>query len=206
MGSGSALVAAAGLDRRDVGYDLDDEYVGIARRRVHEACAAKQMATARISPLVKRAIADGESAPKLAARVVEDAGFEIRARQRRIPATGVTVDLVAGDAHGDVWYFAVAGAFTTFREGLRTDDVWRALGRAHAIRRARGDVPLVLLTPRRPKQASEGDDALRAAGPDAFFDVIELLHDDDVAHLAAYAAGGKSGPRRHFWSATELTR
>jgi len=34
MGSGSTLVAAAGLDRRYVGYDLDPDYVAIARRRV----------------------------------------------------------------------------------------------------------------------------------------------------------------------------
>ena len=34
MGSGSALVAAARLGRRYVGYDLDPEYVEIARRRV----------------------------------------------------------------------------------------------------------------------------------------------------------------------------
>ena len=34
MGSGSALVAAARLGRRYVGYDLDPSYVEIARRRV----------------------------------------------------------------------------------------------------------------------------------------------------------------------------
>ena len=37
MGSGSALVAAARLGRRYVGYDLDADYVDIARRRVQEA-------------------------------------------------------------------------------------------------------------------------------------------------------------------------
>ncbi|MFP4513564.1 MAG: DNA-methyltransferase, partial [Acidimicrobiales bacterium] len=36
MGSGSALVAAAGLDRRYVGYDTDPDYIAIARRRVAE--------------------------------------------------------------------------------------------------------------------------------------------------------------------------
>ena len=139
---------------------------------------------------------------------MEAAGFEIRARQRRIARTGVTVDLVASDAHGDVWYFAVAGAFTMFRAGLlRTDDVWRALGRAHAVRTARGDVPLVLLTPKRPKQPSEGDDALRAAGPDAYFDVLELLADEDVERLACYAAGdGTRRPRPGFWSAADVSR
>ena len=37
MGSGSTLVAAAGLGRRYVGYDLDATYVEIARRRVAAA-------------------------------------------------------------------------------------------------------------------------------------------------------------------------
>ena len=37
MGSGSALVAAARLGRRYVGYDLDASYVELARRRVEEA-------------------------------------------------------------------------------------------------------------------------------------------------------------------------
>ena len=36
MGSGSALVAAAGLRRRYVGYDLDESYVELARRRVDD--------------------------------------------------------------------------------------------------------------------------------------------------------------------------
>jgi len=36
MGSGSALVAAARLGRCYIGYDLDDSYVDLARRRVQE--------------------------------------------------------------------------------------------------------------------------------------------------------------------------
>src|SRR4029077_1571039 len=39
MGSGSALVAAARLGRRYIGYDLDPDYIEIARRRVAEATA-----------------------------------------------------------------------------------------------------------------------------------------------------------------------
>ena len=40
MGSGSTLVAAAKWQRRYAGYDLDGEYVGIARRRVAEEVEA----------------------------------------------------------------------------------------------------------------------------------------------------------------------
>ena len=43
MGSGSALVAAARLGRRYVGYDLDPTYVELARRRVGEALATTAM-------------------------------------------------------------------------------------------------------------------------------------------------------------------
>src|SRR5262249_7010585 len=138
MGSGSALVAAAGLDRRYIGYDLDPDYVDIARRRVYEAIDVRQEAATAIAPSVKQSPEDGERALSLAARVLGADGFEAAARQRRIARTGVVVDLVACDAHGDEWYFAVAGSSTMFRAGLlRTDDVWRALGRAHAIRTAR---------------------------------------------------------------------
>ena len=41
MGSGSALVAAARLGRRYIGYDLDESYVDIARRRVEERAPAR---------------------------------------------------------------------------------------------------------------------------------------------------------------------
>ncbi len=42
MGSGSALVAAALLDRRYVGYDLDDTYVALARERVAVALRERE--------------------------------------------------------------------------------------------------------------------------------------------------------------------
>ena len=42
VGSGSALVAAALLGRRYIGYDLDPEYIDIARRRVAEALDSRQ--------------------------------------------------------------------------------------------------------------------------------------------------------------------
>ena len=54
MGSGSALVAAARLGRRYIGYDLDAAYVDIARRRVDEALAAPaepgELPTSEASP------------------------------------------------------------------------------------------------------------------------------------------------------------
>ena len=53
----------------------------------------------------------------------------------------------------------------------------------------------------------EGDRALRAAGPKAFFDAIEMLDEDGRARLAQYCAVGAvpGGPLAGFWTARELT-
>jgi site-specific DNA-methyltransferase (adenine-specific) len=195
MGSGSALVAAARLGRRYVGYDLDAGYVEIARRRVADAAAE--------SPAHH---GDGRAASTLAEEVLVRAGFEIQQRGRRIRKTGVTVDFVATDAAGDPWFFDVPGGFTSYRGGLlRSDTVWRSLGRASALEATRGDVPLVFLTTHLPKRPGEGDTALRAAGPDTVFDVIGLLSVDGVERLARYARGGaRRSPLPGFWPPGDL--
>ena len=80
------------------------------------------------------------------------------------------------------------------------DTVWRTLGRAAALRGARGDIPLVVLTSHLPNRASEGDTVLRAAGPDTLFDVVELLQPDARKRLGEYADGGHSTrPLTGFW-------
>ena len=87
MGSGSALLAAARLGRRYVGYDVDAGYVETARRRVE----------AEGRPATPPAGA-GQTAARLAVDALAEAGFEIVAQHRRIPGTGVTVDAVGRDA------------------------------------------------------------------------------------------------------------
>jgi site-specific DNA-methyltransferase (adenine-specific) len=200
MGSGSALVAAALLGRRYVGYDLDAGYVDIARQRVENALRVQSEtpSTVRTAPPGL----DGAGASQHAERCLGDAGFTITGRRRRVRGTGVAVDLVALDGSGDTWFFDVPGSFTTHRGGLaRTDAVWRALGRACALRVARGDVPLVLLTTELPRRGSEGDRALRAAGRDVVFDVVDLRSGDGLERLRSYAAGGLTGePRPGFWT------
>ena len=198
MGSGSAMVAAVTLGRRYAGYDLDPAYVELARRRVAVATAAAS---------VDDRVAE-KGAGRLAEESLVEAGFEVIARNRRVPKTGVTVDFEAADAAGEIWYFDVVGAFLSQRGGmLRNDAVWKALGRAAAVRGRRPSVPFVLLTTHLPTRPSEGDTALRAAGPDAIFDVIGLLSTEDKGRLGRYAAGRHSKePLAGFWSPSDLAR
>jgi modification methylase len=199
MGSGSALVAAARLGRRYVGYDLDPDYVAIAERRVKETLAEREAPR-------HRAIRDGKSAKELAEEVLVAAGFTVTGRERRVPNTGVRVSFEAGDAAGATWWFDVCGPFTSYRGGmLRSDVVWRSLGRAHSLR-GRG-VPLVLLTTELPRRGTEGDAALRAAGPQAFFDVIGVLSEEDRLRLARYGRGEATAePHVGFWTASDVGR
>jgi len=199
MGSGSSLVAAARLGRRYVGYDLDASYIEIARQRVATELAEEQTTETPATDA-------GKPAQKLADQILEEAGFTITDRNRRIRKTGVTINFVATDANGATWFFDVAGAFTTYRGGLlRSEMVWKTLGRAFALKAARATTPLVVLTTYVPRQPSEGDTALRAAGPDALFDVIDMLSPDSLDRLQRYAKGGfTESPQPGFWTAQEV--
>ena len=196
MGSGSALVAAARLGRRYAGYDLDESYVEIARQRVGELRSADPTAMTVV----------GKSAHDIAREVLEVAGFRVVKTDQRIPKTGVTVDLVALDGADARWFFDVPGANTSHRGGmLRSDVVWKALGRASALRGQVADVPIVFLTTNLPRRPSEGDTALRAAGPSAFFDAIDLRSDEACERLSRYAKGGfVCDPQPGFWTPHDL--
>ena len=55
-----------------------------------------------------------------------------------------------------------------------------------------------------PKHRSEFDMALRAAGPSAMFDVIDVFDDDALERLAAYGSGVVE-PLPGFWYPEDLT-
>jgi site-specific DNA-methyltransferase (adenine-specific) len=208
MGSGSTLVAASRLGRRYAGYDLDPAYVAIARGRVAaEGAPITESASAHSATV----LGEGKAAKRLAEEALEAAGFEILAKDRRLPRTGVVVSVVAADAAGRRWFFDVPGPFTTYRGGLlRSETVWRALGRAAALQSSRHEedgtaVPYVLLSTQLPKRPSEGDTALRAAGPSHVFDVIDLLSVSALERLSAYAhATTAPAPQQGFWQARDL--
>lgn len=204
MGSGSTLVAAARLGRRYVGYDLEQEYVDIAKARVDQVPSPAEADAEE--DFERKATREGKAAQKLARQVLEDAGFTIAGTNQRIPGTGVTVSFVADDDSGASWFFDVSGPFASRRGGLlRTDTVWRSLGKAHALRGGAPGVPIVFLTTELPRPQSEGDKALRAAGPDAFFDAVAMLSAEDRERLERYAKGGFRGdPQPGFWTEEEL--
>jgi modification methylase len=224
MGSGSALVAAAKVGRRFVGYDLDPDYVELARRRLETVTAGPggsrpsrraskgRVATPPPAPdedFQARASREGKAAQAIAEQVLREANFSIVRRNHRLRRLGLTVNIVATDAEGQNWFFDVTGAFTTTRGGLvRTDTVWRCLGRAHVLANNPPDdasTPLIFLTSHLPKRGSEGDTALRAAGRGSFFDAIEMLSDEGRQRLEHYAQGGHHhDPLPGFWTKEDL--
>lgn len=206
MGSGSTLVAAAQLGRRYAGYDLDPAYVEIARQRVTDVLGA---------PIEPAAPGATEQLPaaRWARHVLEEtslleAGFTVTALNQKVPRTGAAVSIVAIDARGTEWWFDVAGTNASYRGGLsRADTAWRTLGRAHALRSRREGRPYVVLTTQIPRPSSEAGMALRSAGPEAVFDVVDLGSADARARLAAYARGGHAlMPLAGFWTAADLAR
>lgn len=225
MGSGSTLVAASKVGRRYVGYDLDPAYVQIARTRVravemrYEKPAPSHRRSARSAipapctteigddDFQARATREGKAAQAIAERVLENAGFTIVGRNARLRGFGLTVNFVAADADEVPWYFDVSGAFTTTRGGLlRSDTVWKCLGRAHVLAN-KGRAPVVFLTSHLPRRGSDGDIALRAAGMDAFFDAMEMLSDEGRWRLETYAEGGRHEiPLAGFWTEEDIDR
>lgn len=193
MGSGSTLVAASQLSRRFIGYDLDPHFVALAKERV-----------AQEGTPVDLAVDDGLSANALCCDALETAGFDILAKGKRIPKTALSVDAVARDATGAEWIVDVAGSATSYRAGVtRLETVLRSLGRLSVLRGRLGtDARLLLLTTCLPEAKSEADSALRAAGPQLVFDVIDVSDADARARLAQYAAGSTQLPG--FWSPSDL--
>ena len=154
MGSGTTLVAAIKRGRRPVGYDLEVEYVDIARERVaaekeyQRKIASTRPATGEESPessappsvdpsdhFQARATKEGKAAQQIAQHTLEAAGFTVEKRSYRVKGTGAQFNVLVADTAGNPWYVDVSGAFTTTRGGLRrTDTVWKTLGRALVLR------------------------------------------------------------------------
>jgi hypothetical protein len=148
--------------------------------------------------------ADGTSAAVLARNALEAAGFSAPRANRRLRGLGMAVTFSAEDATGRTWYFDLAGVNSAYRGGMaRSETVWRTLGRAHVMA-ANGIGPLVVLTTQLPREGSEADRSLRAAGPGGIFDAVELTSARDLTRLRVYAAGRSGPPLPGFWSASDI--
>jgi site-specific DNA-methyltransferase (adenine-specific) len=192
MGSGSTLVAASRLRRRYVGYDLDPGYVDLAQHRVSEEGEPYPFDDGR-----------GAGSKDRIAEVLAAAGFTGgEGPGVRLKGTGLVVHDVVTDATGGRWVIELGGSFVRYRGGLNSvDAVWRTLGRAHALRGV-GERVLVV-TSALPKHRSEFDLALRAAGPAAVFDFIDVFDAEALARLEAYAAGAAT-QLPGFWYPEDL--
>lgn len=211
LGSGSTAVAAVRTGRRYAGYDTDAGYVEMARQRVGKEKGDRlaDRYPTLFSPvddhLQPRPPEDGKAAQALAVDILQEAGFTIRHRKHRIPGVGLTVDLVAEDAHGGAWYVDVTGAFTSTGAGLiRAETLWKCVGRVGVLA-ALEISPVVLISSGLPPRRSSGDRALRAIGPGGIHDVIAMLCAADRQRLAQYARGGhRLRPLPGFWTPAEL--
>lgn len=221
LGSGTTLVAAARTGRRGVGYDLSQEYVDIASQRYvaeidrpkYSATAAEQLPFELIAPefrveaFTARATTAGKKASDLAREVVEKAGFTILAENPKLRGAGVQFTFTAEDDSGEnLYYVDVAGAFTTVRPGmLRSDVLWKTIGKAHILAGREAGARLLVLTSHLPKAATPGFQALRAVGPWSIFDVIEMFDPAAVTRLEAYGSGAAE-PLTGFWDEGDLER
>ena len=222
VGSGTTLVAAERSGRRSVGYDTDPAYVDIAAGRLlaererpkyhtYEGFQAELdselfdglTTDEKREHFQARATRDGKKAQDLALAVLEGAGFQVCKEGVKLAKYGVQFNFEVVDAEGRPFYVDVSGAFTTARPGLiRTDTLWKTLGRAHVLHSSPDIHRLLILTSNLPHAGSPGDKALRAVGPGSVFDAIEMFDPAGQDRLAAYAQGSPQVPG--FWNESEL--
>ncbi len=229
MGSGSTLVAAARTGRVGVGYDLEPEYVELAERRIatererrsriaeiESAVSQQQELELQVELMSgldnddrpeyfqRRAVKDGKKAQDIARARLEERGFLIEEKPK-ISKIGIQFNFLATTSDGaGQFYIDVSGAFTTSRPGLlRTDTLWKLLGRVHVLRSHDPDARVLVLTSNLPRRNSEGDKALRTVGWESVFDAIELYDPAGLGRLERYGAG-ETTPQPGFWTAREL--
>ena len=109
----------------------------------------------------------GLAAVDVAEHVLQVGRFRRDRERSRAVAQGVQVSYRALDRRQRPWFFEVVGGYTTGSAGLRTDALWRALGRAAVAREHEPKAQFVLLATAPVVGGSPAGAAVRAAtGPD----------------------------------------
>ena len=130
----------------------------------------------RVEHFQARATKEGKKAQDLAKEVLTEAGFEIIDEKVKVKGTGLQLNFLVTDQAGEYSYYVdMSGAFTSSRPGLmRTDTLWKMLGRAHVLKTARPDTPVILMT-------AHGSEDLAAAalreGAVSYLPKRNLVHD-----------------------------
>ena len=162
MGSGSTAIAAlrtpgtTGLRHRRPAYEYGPETVSrpsestsaggtAARPSGSTSPPSPPRMPMRISRRVRSEKADSpRTSPSSSSR---SCGFENIHAGVQAPRAWIELNYIATDKSGEDWAFDVSGAFTSNRSGLmRTDTLWKALGKAAVLSQAEQQIPLVLLT------------------------------------------------------------
>ncbi len=169
LGAGTTAVAATRLNRHYVGYDLDEQYLDLARARiarVRDAQGADFRGAERDADVdapaeVAALIESGHSATDIARELLTQARFKLIGERVNVSA-GFRVAFQVEDASGGSAFVDVAGAYTHFRAGLNRPEVlWHTIGKA-AVMHGLGLAPLIILSTGVPDPKSPQSRALRA--------------------------------------------
>ena len=193
MGSGTTAVAAVRTGRHYVGFDTDESYVELARKRVATGAENRSPPSGGADPGIwgKPKVRD------YAKSLLEERGWS-GVRERERGPCGLEFTLSAEDRNGKRWLFDVVGAFSAGRGGgLQASELlWQALGKAFVLRASQPDSRLILLVTGRPSPRSAGRKALDVAVGEGepIEAVVSMLDEDDLDHLAILASSyGCSG-------------
>ena len=198
MGSGTTAVAAVTTGRHFIGFDTDEAYLDVARERVDAARAALADADGALPVELRTAVQDGRMAKEVAELALTEAGF-VDVTPLKRPVAGVDLAYTARDDDGALWHIELVGTISRGTDGAglrRSDNLWRTLGKAAALRAALDEpARLLVLTTDLPQRSSPQARALVAARADGVvFDAVELLTTDGFDRLRTYAAGGADAP------------
>ncbi len=152
MGSGSTGVAAVRTGRHYIGYELDEEFAEVARKRIADATRAHSFELPANKP---RPVDEGtlRSAELLGATAIDRAEAWLRDRgyidvvaSPKVGA-GISVSFSAIDPAGQPWLVEVAGGETALRPGLsRSETMWRTIAKAAVVHALSPKTPLLVLT------------------------------------------------------------